>query len=344
MQNIAMDLGKTADSERFGKQADLVGGHYLNVFYRPQDGYLTQAVTGSLQAGIDVYQNTNTIALDYVHGRSLLEPVLKDLARFQASELYHTTGHRAVPLDSRIPCEMWHSCHMNQHLGHECKLARMSGLPAEADRVMEAYLKKYGETGTAVETFNFTGCDGDQTQLSEWQTFSATAAIKALISGVAGMEYHRGGINYIPAAGNKKRSIRNFVMNGKIFDLEISGDGDSAQLYLNGKWIPGTLQIPVDLIGQEHNSVEFRRCGKEMTALQLLQAEDLPISRLEFAENSIRFTAEADRYTVLRFRAEQMPAWSAGEDNDFKLTWNPEDQLFLVEGTFRKGEQIKVSL
>ena len=344
MRNIAFDLGETADAKRFGAQAEKAAEHYLDVFYHRQDEYLRQAVTRELKPGIDVYQNTNTLGLDYTHGKELLQPVIKNLAQFQASKLYHATGHRAVPLDSKIPCEMWHSCHMNQHLGHECKLARLGGLPAEADRVMAAYLKKYEETGTAVETFNFTGCPGDQSQLSEWQTFSATGAVKALVSGVAGIEYHRGGLNYLPAPGSKSRKINGFCMDQKVFDIEISGTGDSAQLFLNGILIPGTLQLPADAAKEGDNLLEFKRCDSSSTPLLFLQAEDLPISDLKYENNSLSFTVDADRHAVIHFYAAGDPLWKAREDNDFELIWSPEEHLLLWKGTFRKGERIEVKL
>lgn len=343
MRNIALDLGETADAERYGKQAEKAAEHYLNVFYNPQDGYLRQAVTGELKPGIDVYQNTNTIGLDYTHGKELLYPVLRNMAQFQASRLYHTTGHRAVPIDSMIPCEMWHSCHMNQHLGHECKLARLGGLPSEADRVMTAYLKKYEETGTAVETFNFTGCPGDQSQLADWQTFSATGAIKALVSGVAGIEYHRGGINYLPADGCKYRKIKGLYMNKKSFDIEITGTGNSAQLFLNGTLIPGTLQLPADLAETETSRLEFKRCSMENTPLLFLQAEDLPVSGFRFENNSLSFSVEADRYTVLRFHAETEPQWKM-ENKEITEVWIPEEKQLHLKGLFRKGDRVEVKL
>lgn len=344
MRNIALDLGEKEDAERYGAQAEKAAEHYLDVFYHQQDGYLRQAVTRELKPGIDVYQNTNTIGLDYTHGKELLQPVIKNLAQFQASKLYHTTGHRAVPLDSMIPCEMWHSCHMNQHLGHECKLARMGGLPSEADRVMTAYLKRYEETGTAVETFNFTGCPGDQSQLADWQTFSATGAIKALVSGVAGIEYHRGGLNYLPAPGSQSRKINGLCMNDNVFDIEISGTGDSAQLFLNGTLIPGTLQLPADAAKDGNNLLEFKRCNRSSTPLLFLQAEDLPISDFKYENNGISFTVDADRHAVLRFYAERNPAWKSRQENNFELTWDPKEHLLLWKGIFRKGERIEVKL
>ena len=344
MRNIAMDLGEHADAERYGTQAEKAAKHYLNVFYHRQDGYLRQAVTRELMPGIDVYQNTNTLGLDYSHGKELLQPVIKKLAQFQASKLYHATGHRAVPLDSKIPCEMWHSCHMNQHLGHECKLARLGGLATEAVRVMKAYLKKYEETGTAVETFNFTGCLGDQSQLAEWQTFSATGAIKALISGVAGIEYHRGGLNYLPAAECKSRKIKGLCMNKTSFDIEISGTGNSAQLFLNGTLIPGTFQLPADAAEAGNNNLQFKRCDRSVTPLLFLQAEDLPIRDFEYKDNKISFTVDADRHAVLRFYAERHPIWNAREDNGFEVTWDPVEHLLLWKGIFRKGGRIEVKL
>jgi hypothetical protein len=344
MANIALDLSDLNAAKLFANQAKKVADNYLSVFYNFKDEYLRQAVTLDLTPGINVYQNTNTLGLDYTYGKDLLYKVIKNLANFQATKLYHATGHRAVPLDSEIPCEMWHSCHMNQHLGHECKLARMAGLPNEADRVMSAYLSKYLETGTAVETFNFTGCPGDQSQLSEWQTFSATGAVKGLVSGVAGIEIHRGGINYLPAFGTKYRKVYGLSIDNKVYNIDIVGEGNLGQLILNGQVLEGTLQLPIDVETKKENYLEFRRCNSTLTPLVFLQGEDIPITDFVYNNRHISFTINANRFGVLRFYAQNKPVIKTSNENDFELTWNEQEHLFLWKGTFHKNQRIEVQL
>ena len=130
----------------------------------------------------------------------------------------------------------------------------------------------------------------------------------------------------------------------KVFDIKISGTGDSAQLFLNGTLIPGTLQLPADAAKDGNNLLEFKRCDSSSTPLLFLQAEDLPISDLKYENNSLSFTVEADRHSVIHFYAAGDPLWKAREDNDFELIWNPEEHLLLWKGTFRKGERIEVKL
>jgi len=217
------------------KIASKIETHYEQCFYDEKEKYLKAALgINGKDPDLMVFQNTHTVGMDYVHGPWLLRRLVRQLAAYQAERLYHPCGHTAVSFDSAVPCEMWKSVHMNQHIGHECKVARFGGLAEEAKRVMDGYLSYFGKYRTAVETFNLAGCDGDSSQLANWQAFSATGALQGLICGVAGWLVHRGGFSWIPAAGPRSE-IRN--LNGK--ELSVSGRGK----YSSGlEGVPGSFR------------------------------------------------------------------------------------------------------
>ena len=129
-------------------------------------------------------------------------------------------------------------------------------------------------------------------------------------------------------------------MQGKHFNISISGTGNSAQLYLNGSLLPGTLQLPADAAAENINTLEFRRCDMSKTPLLFLQAEDMPVSNLIYDADSVSMTIEATRHTVLRFHAESLPNWN--EKENIIANWYQEKQLFTLEGIFQKGERITV--
>ena len=131
-------------------------------------------------------------------------------------------------------------------------------------------------------------------------------------------------------------------MGEKSFDIEVSGEGDSAQLFLNSVMIPGTLQLPADAEMAESNRLEFKRCSMSETPLLFLQAEDMPVRDFKYENNCISFTVTADRHTVLRFHAGSEPAWSG--TSEISAEWKPNEKQLLLEGTFRKGERIEVRI
>ena len=131
-------------------------------------------------------------------------------------------------------------------------------------------------------------------------------------------------------------------MGEKSFDIEVSGEGDSAQLFLNSVMIPGTLQLPADAEMAESNRLEFKRCSMSETPLLFLQAEDMPVRNFKYENNCISFTVTADRHTVLRFHAGSEPVWNG--TSQISAEWKPNEKQLLLEGTFRKGERIEVRI
>ena len=72
-----------------------------------------------------------------------------------------------------------------------------------------------------------------------------------------------------------------------------------------------------------------------------LEGKNYP-DRLKYENGSISFTVEADRYTVFLFHAERKPECKEGLKNI--PFWDWEEQLFMMEGIFHKGERIEVKL
>ena len=158
-------LGASLESDSAGDDACRI--FVKDAFFDEQEGYLRAALKadGTLPDRI-VYQNTHTLGMDYLYGVRLFRRILPKLADYQAVRLWHPMGHTAVAYDSEVPCEMWKSVHMNQHLGHECKTARLGGRADEALHLMRGWLEYFSRYQCAVETFNLAGCDGDSNQLA----------------------------------------------------------------------------------------------------------------------------------------------------------------------------------
>ena len=221
LENFARETDDIELAEKCFELSGLAEQNYCKAFFDEKAGYLRAALKedGSIPS-LNIFQNTHTLGMDYVQGPYLYRKIIDKLAAYQAEKLYHPMGHAAVAYDSEVPCEMWKSVHMNQHLGHECKTARMGGSSSEAQRVMQGYLNYFERYKCAVETFNLSGCDSDQVQLANWQAFSATGAAQGLICGVAGWQKHRGGWTWLPGDCSSSK-INN--LDGKNFSVDGSG-------------------------------------------------------------------------------------------------------------------------
>lgn len=289
MINFAADCGDTATFRLASETVQKIEKSYLPTFFVPEVGYLRLAVDEKLQHyPQDIFQNTSTIGLDYIHGRYLMRSVWKQLAAYQAGELHHPMGHCAVAPDAPVSCEMWRSVHMNQHMAHESKLARLAGYAGETVRMSARYLEVYETYGVAVETFNLCGCKGDESQKANFQAFSSAGACEALRAGVAGIELHRGGWFYTPAADNRDITIRNIQYGNKTFDVMISGSGEFAEIYADGAALSGTLQIPGEL--REFKLWEIKR-SEIPPRIQLRCAIDLEIRNFRTDDTYLSFTA-----------------------------------------------------
>ena len=333
LENFAVETGDAELAEECRKTADLVEENYVKTFFDEKVGYLRAATdTNGVPPAIQIYQNTHTLAMDYPHGAWLFRDIVKDLATYQAEKLYHPCGHTAVSADSAVPCEMWKSVHMNQHNGHECKTARYGGRAEEAFRVMEGYLSYFKKYGVAVETFNLSGCDGDANQLSNWQAFSATAAVQAMMGGIAGWFIHRGGFYWLPADGPETTFDR---LNGKL--LTVSGKGKFAS-GLQG--IPGSLQEPAD---QRMDQLTVVRQTEAPAHPVLICAIGLPVSVVKVEGTKLSFRADAAVRAPVRVYVPSKPQLTVN-GNEYDFEWNENDQTIWFDYAFRKGDLCVIAL
>ena len=223
---MAIEFGEAQIAKTAKDISDKINMNFMPTFYVDKDQYLKQGDT----AKVNVYLTTSTIGMDYFLGEYLFRGRIRELAKYQANKLYYSTGHVTVAYDSNVVCEMWKAVHMNQHLSHECRLARHANMADEAYRVVNGYLKFFDRYKTAIETFNLSGCEGDEIQISNWQTFAATSTEQAIYR-AAGIEYHRGGIVYVPAQDDKKVEVNNIANNKRKFNLKFSGEGDFVKTF-----------------------------------------------------------------------------------------------------------------
>ena len=335
LENMALYVKDEKLAEECRVIAAKVEASYEEAFYVPQTGYLRAARKGNGDVpDIEIFQNTHTIGMDYPFGSYLLRRIVKDLSRYQAEALYHPTGHCAVAPESDIPCEMWKSVHMNQHLGHECKIARHAGNALEAERVMAGYLEFFREYHTAIETFNLAGCAGDTSQLGNWQAFSATAAMQALFSAVGGWEIDRGGWHWVWGSGSES-SFRN--INGR--DFEVRGGGDrAAGISIDGKFVSGTMQIPSDAEGCK---ISIERTEKKIEHAVLLYAVDAEISEVELGENVLSFIVGNNVHSAVKC---YVPSFANVyvNGNAVPFEYFADDDIVCFDYVFNAGDRVEI--
>ena len=317
---------------------------YEDVFFNKKVGYLRSAVDSNFNIPkVEIFQNVNTIGVDYIYGIYLLRNIMDQLATYQATKLYHPLGHGAVATDSLIPCDMWRATHMNQHNGHECKVARLGGRPQEAFRVINGYMNRAKEYHTAIETFNLSGFPGNCVQTSNWQTFAATAAVQGMIGGVIGLSYHAGGLNYVPANFTGKHEISNFHFGKKIYSLKISGKGSFAKMTINGKKLKYSLQIPEDFSSKKRLNCLVKHVSKQPDYPVLLSALDLPILKLKGSKNSLSFIAGASVHAPIKIYSPRYPKVMV-EEKVISVEWNQSNKTAWFDCIFQKGNQVKIIL
>ncbi|HEY3418650.1 MAG TPA: hypothetical protein VGM23_17375, partial [Armatimonadota bacterium] len=197
MEGFALRLGDAEVEEAARAIGAKVAAHYLPVFFDPERGYLHAVVDPKTGRGTGVYQNVSTLGMDYPYGEYLLHTALPEIAAFQADALCHPNGRSAVVYDDRAH-EMWKHVIMFQHLAHETKVARATGLGDEALRIVDNYLRIFRRCKVAMETQNLCGAEGDISQRANWQAFGARACYGALLEGILGLQWDIGGLVYVP--------------------------------------------------------------------------------------------------------------------------------------------------
>lgn len=341
MKNEAL---RHEDRETYEKADEIARGiesGYRKVFFDEKDGYLRAAVRPDLTVPeTSIYQNTNTWGYDYPFGMYLMRDLVKPLANYQATRLYHPEGHRAVAMDSFIPCEMWKQVHMNQHNGHEMKLQRMAGNMDEVYRVMSRYLERFDRWQSAEETTNFSRFAIHPSQVCDWQAFSATANMEALRSAVAGILRHRGGISYLPAADRDDMQIHNIPVDDKRVSVCVVGDGEYGVLTADDKEISGTLQVPADI---SYKTLTVRRSDKLPAYPVLLTALDMPVEKLMAEENCLQFTCAETVSTPVCLLCEKTPIVFV---NDVKRSpeYHCDSKKAWIDYCWHKGDVVTVQM
>ena len=344
LENMFMALKLDDYAEKCRETVGKIEKSYPSVFMNQQTGYLRSAVDEQFRVPeIEMFQNVNTIGADYIHGQYLLRNIMKDLATYQATKLRHVLGHTAVAVDSSIPCDMWRATHMNQHNGHECKVARFGGRAEEALRVMHGFMNRAEEYHTAIETFNLSGFPGNCVQTSNWQTFAATAAMQAMLCGIIGLNYHQGGINYVPAAFTGRHEISNFHFRNRIYSFTISGKGSFARMNINGRNLKYSLQIPEDWCRQKHLDCSVRHTSSAPDHPVLLCALDLPVYNLNGNKSSLSFQAGAEVHAPVKIYSPRKAAVSV-DGKAVKTEWNETDKHLWFDHIFKKGDIVEITL
>lgn len=337
LENIALYVKDETLAFECRKIAKLVDENYEEAFYVPQKGYLRAARKGNGDVpDIEIFQNTHTIGMDYPFGSYLFRKIVKNLSHYQSTALYHPMGHCAVAPDSDIPCEMWKSVHMNQHLGHECKIARHAGNAAEAERVMAGYLDYFSKYHTAVETFNLAGCNGDTSQLGNWQAFSATAAMQAFLSGIGGWEIDCGSWHWVWGGGSESL-FKN--INGK--DFEVKGRGSAASgIYVDDNFIAGSMQLPSDIDGRK---IKIERTEQIIEHPVLLSAVDAQIKDVSVNGGNLSFVIGNDVHSTVRCYAPSH-AYVFVNDKQPKEIFHACDDTFYFDCVFQTGDKVEIKL
>ena len=337
IENMAIEFGEAQIAKTAKDISDKINMNFMPTFYVDKDQYLKQGDT----AKVNVYLTTSTIGMDYFLGEYLFRGRIRELAKYQANKLYYSTGHVTVAYDSNVVCEMWKAVHMNQHLSHECRLARHANMADEAYRVVNGYLKFFDRYKTAIETFNLSGCEGDEIQISNWQTFAATSTEQAIYR-AAGIEYHRGGIVYVPAQDDKKVEVNNIANNKRKFNLKFSGEGDFVKTFkVNGKAVRGTMQIPFDLLKRGVNILEIVRSNTPFGRPTLYSAVDIPILKLSSRKDELSFFIGANIHAPIKIHVPSKPIIELnGKSIDFEYL----EPFCFVDSIYQKGDCLKVRI
>lgn len=290
--NFAKEKNDLEFETKVSRYERLISENYEDVFFDKRQGFLRAAVAGKGQnMTCEVFLHTKSLPLDYCNGSWLFRRIVPQMSKFVMDRLLHPWGVSAVSYDSEVPCLYLKGTRMNQHLGHSCKLLRQANRVEGVRHLLNAYMYVFHQTECAVETFNYSYCSGDQQQRADWQAFSATAAMQAIIQGALGLFWHRGGLVYVPAEEDGDNSIANFHFAGKKWNVKCSGKGNEIQRFtINGQKLAGSMQIPDDFVHGREILVEITRGTKTDKRPRLLWAIGASICQLRSTKNTFEFT------------------------------------------------------
>ncbi len=343
LENLSMELGRESVREKVAPLIPRIEANYLKGFLSPRTGYLRSGVNEDLSHGtVEAFQNTSTIGFDYPFGEHLMRKAVNSLARFQSRRLYHPEGHTAVAWDSEIECEMWKSVHMNQHDGHEARLARLADDLPEAYRLIGCYLESFDFYKTAIETFNYSGCCGNESQTGDWQTFSSTAVCEALRSGLAGIARHRESLYYIPADDHRKIHLKNLRLKDTMVNVDISGTGPYFEpMKIDDRRQEGTAQIPSDRICGKSLQWSIRRSRHPFRTPVLLNSCGLPVRSIQVKGKTLTFLSAGCGHYPLEIAVPSEPEVRL---NGAKIPFefDPVKKRLRIDLQFRVDDRIEV--
>jgi hypothetical protein len=342
IENLALRAEDAEIAKSANKQAKLVKENYFDVFFNEENGYLYSSVSKESGRGIPVYQNVSTLGMDFVYGEDLLSPHLREIAEYQAYQLYHPAGRSSVAFHDQAH-EMWKNAIMYQHISHEMRTARFSGLSDELERMMNVYFRNFRRNKTAIESHNLCGDNGDITQRANWQAFGARALYSGIFEALIGVQCHLGGFNYIPANGNGKMIIDKFRFCENNWKIIIDGEGQFAQeILIDNQKIAGTLQVPEKYLHDKQNhELTIQRTDTPFERPTLLSAIGMELVDLESTETELTFKSKWKVHTTIKIYCPKEPKISMNDeiisfkwDSDKNIAWldiviKPEDKIII---------------
>lgn len=336
---------RRGDAETVAQASSLIEGverGFRRVFFNEEAGYLRAGAHRDLSpAAVEIYHNSLTLGYDYPYGMYLMRDIAERLAQYQANELYHPFGHRAVAIDSPMPSGWWKFVHMNQHNGHEMKLQRTADNMAEIHRVMSEVMKRSERWKIAEETTNFSRFSVHPDQVCDWQSFSATAQMEALRAGVAGILRHRGGLYYQPAKDSGTVCVQGVPMEHYTVAVVVSGSGSFATLKCAGKTVKGTLQLPADVICDVDETMQVCRTDDRPSYPVLLSAVDMPVCRVSAHGNRLSFVCGETAYTPITWYAKTAPTVLVN-GAAVPCCWEVSTATVTVDRLWEKGDTVEV--
>ena len=202
----------------------------------------------------------------------------------------------------------------------------------------------FREYGTAVETFNYSGCLGNETQTSEWQAFSATAVCEALRSGLAGIARHGGGLHYLPAEDHRRIQLKNLRWKHHFVHVEISGKGAYfLPMKINGKTLPGTAQLPADCLEGKTIFWTIRRSVRPFATPVLLNSFGLPVCAVCAKKDLLSFrTADEGHYPMEIHAGAELDVSVNGIP--VPIEYDPAVSRIWLDRCFLKGDLIEIRI
>jgi hypothetical protein len=331
MENMALKNGDRKIAELAGAQEKLIKANYLKIFYQSEYGYLYSSVDIKTGRGIPIYQNVGTLGMDFAYGEWLLKDQIKEIAKFQAQQLYHPAGRSAVPYWDTSH-EMWKNVIMYQHITHEMRIARSAGLTDEIERMMKVYLGHFHRNKVAIETHNLTGADGDISQRANWQAFGTRALYSGIFEALIGIQCHLGGLHYVPGNIKGKVSIENFKFRKSVWDITINGEGHFCHdIVIDGEKIPGVLQVPQKYLNDNrHHKLIVERVDAPFSVPTLLSAIGAEISNVNSDKNNLIFNIKQPVHTTIKCFCPEKPVCKIN-GKPTCIEWDRQNNLVWID-------------